>query len=230
MSKFLIISCFDEGENTGFSYKELSDITSKSVIEYCDLHGYSYLIENKDLDPARHSSWSKVSLSRKYLANYDWVWCTDIDIMIMNQTIRLENIVDDNYDVLITCYDNNIDLLNTGSIIYKNTPWTHEFLKEIYDDTKYPIGGPYVFFEQSAIINFYKNNPSEQKHFKMIHPRVINSHYHAGFINRGFNYSHGDFVVHTAGTDNSYRIEAFKSFEKYIIRPDPTFNVEIWNR
>ena len=87
----------------------------------------------------------------------------------------------------------------------------------------------FVLLNFNAIINFYKNNPEQQKHFKMVPVRMINSHYHAGFINRGFNYEHGDLILHTAGTDNSYRMETFKNLQKYIIRPDPNFNVKIWN-
>lgn len=231
MNKFLIIQCFDDGAHQGTPFKELSEITSKSLIEYCNLHKYYYAIQSDGLDKTRHSSWSKVFLTRKYLADYDWVWCLDVDTMIMNQNIKLEDIVDENYDVIMTCYQGNIDGLNTGSIIYKNTPWTHELLKEIYDDSKYPIGGPNVFFEQSAIIQYYKNNPDQQHHFKIEHVRKFNSHFHLGMRSLGYNFEYGDFVLHTPGSSNDYRVPAFKKLQDWIIKPGQPireeFNVEM---
>jgi len=229
---FLIISVNDDGSHNGPTFSDIGSIyTAKTIMEYSTVNKYYYAIQSEGLDKSRPTSWSKPFLARKYLEDgYDWIWCIDADVMIMNYEIKLESIVDDNYDVLITCYNNDINHLNTGSIIYKNSEWTKKFLDEIYDSSKYEIAGPNIFFEQSAIIKYYKNNPDEQKHFKMIPTRSINAHYHGGMGHLNVNFEPGDLAVHLAGTDNTYRKEAFEEFVKWKKDQTQPFNVKIWDR
>lgn len=235
---FLIISVNDSGSHNGPTYSEIARITSKSIIEYSQVHGYYYAIHDTDLDISRPASWSKPYLTRKYLEDgYNFILNWDSDVMVINQNIKLENFVDHEHDVFITCYQNNIDHLNTGAIIYRNSPFTRDLLGEIYDSSKYPIAGPNVFYEQSALISYYKNHPEKQSRFKMIPVRSINSHFHAGFNDPKWNvnYVHGeDLCVHAAGTDNNFRYETFKELGNWIIKPgEPIkegFNVPFWNR
>lgn len=238
--KILIGTIYDNESYKGPSYSQIAKITSKSLIEYCNLYGYDYRIDSEKIDKARPISWSKVCMAQQELENtqsfgffdwqpkYDWVWITDIDLYIVNHQIKLEDILDENYDVLMTCYSNDINHLNTGSIIYKNTEWTRNLLKEIYDSSKYPIEGQWVFFEQTALMNYYKSHPEEQKHFKMIDTRTINSHYQKGMDFLNVNYKEKDFVVHLAGTNNEYRLNTLTEFEKYRLNPENGFNIKIW--
>lgn len=231
---FLIISVNDGGSHNGPPYSEIAKITSKSIINYCSVNNYYYAIQDEGLDKSRSASWNKVYLSRQYSKDqYDYIWCVDADVMLMNHNIELESIVDPNFDVFITCYDNNIEYLNTGSIIYKNSEWTRKFLDDIWNDDEFVQPRPGCYFEQSAIIKYYKNNPQDQHRFKFLPVRTINSHYHGLFDpRRDVNFQHGDLVVHLPGTDNQYRMEVFPQFEKYIIKKgeqiDPNFSVPIW--
>lgn len=231
---FLIISPFDNNSHpqNAPTYAEISKITSKSVIDYSNSHGYYYAICDEDLS-GRAISWDKVFLTRKYLQEYSYVWCIDSDVQIINHNRKLEDIVDKNHDVFITCYYSDINHLNTGSIIYRNSEWTHNFLKEIWEDAEFIEPRPNCFFEQSAIMKWYKNHPDEQHHFKMLKVRDCNSHYHGGMTHMDVNYQKGDLCVHLCGTDNYYRMETFKEFEKYITLKDKdvqNFNVKLWDR
>lgn len=231
---FLIVSVYDGGSHPpdAPTYAELAKHTSKSLIDYCNSNNYNYLITD-EYRKIRAASWAKVDLARLYLQDYDFVWCIDNDVMIMNQNIPLDSIVDQNHDVFFTCYYNDINHLNTGSIIYRNSEWTQNFLKEIWADEEFVAARPNCFFEQSAIIKWYKNHPEEQGRFKFLPVRAINSHYHQGFNGLNINYEKGDLAVHLAGTDNFYRLEAFTEFEKFITskgKDVQNFNVKIWDK
>lgn len=232
--KFLIISVYDQGSHPANAptYEEISKITSKSIISYCEANNYSYLITD-EFDRSRAASWGKIDLARKHLQDFDYLWTFDSDLMIMNQNIKLESIIDHDHDVFFTCYYHDINHLNTGSIIYRNTPWTQNFLKEIWEDQEFVAARPNCFFEQSGIVKWYKNHPEEQNHFKFLPVRSINAHYHLGMENLNINYEKGDLAVHLAGTDNFYRIEAFKEFEKFITtkgKDVQKFDIKIWDK
>jgi hypothetical protein len=220
-STFLIISVFDQGAHPpgAPTYEEISKITSKSIISYCEANDYNYLITD-EFNKSRAASWGKIDLAIKHLQDFSYIWTFDSDLMIMNQNIKLESIVDQDHDVFFTCYKNDIKHLNTGSIIYRNTPWTQKFLREIWNDPEFAEPRPNCFFEQSAIIKYYNNNPNESSHFKFLPTRSINSHYHPLMKDREWNvnYEHGDLVVHLAGLNNGYRYKEFPNFEKWIIR------------
>lgn len=215
MSKFCIISVFDDNIHEGATFRQLSEITSKSIIDYCNLHGYDYKIECNDLDRSRHISWSKMYLAIKYLKDYDYVWCVDSDVMIMNHTIRLENIVDPNFNIMVALQKDILDSLSTGSIIYKNTPWTNDFLKEVYQDTEF---SHISFFEQSSMIKQIRKNPSLiNKEIKFVHHRLFNAYYHEWYEEENFRF--GDFALHCAGTSNQYRLKLFQFLQDKIIKP-----------
>lgn len=216
--KFLIISVFDDGCHHGPSFREISKISSRSIIDYCNTHGYDYKIESQDLDKDRHISWSKLYLARKYLKDYDWVWCIDSDAMIMNHTIRLENVVDNNYDIIVALRENRVDSINTGSILYRNTDWNRDFMGEMYKQEEFKHS---MFLEQSALQKLFLLDSENlaKKHIKLVNHRLFNSYYHGWYPNENFRPE--DFVIHLAGTSNDYRLKMFEFLRNYIIKvPD----------
>lgn len=228
--KFLITSINSTGFHKGPTFKELANITAPSIIDYCSLHNYDYKIFQENPLSDKEISWVKLFSAKENIQNYDWVWCIDCDLMIMNHTIKLEHIVDNNYDVMMTTsLDGNIDYLNTGSILYKNSKWTQKFLEDIYNDGEFDNKG---YWEQSAIIKYWKNHPEERSHFKFVNKRLINSHYHYWWTKTDENYQHGDFAVHLCGMDNDFRYETLKNLQPYIIKPIKNIQqiVKIWDR
>ena len=81
-------------------YAELAEITiDKNIKQYCDLHGYtliSHKIEN--IDNGRSPQWQKIQVSIDVLKTnqFKWLFFLDTDCLIMNSTIKLESIIDDN--------------------------------------------------------------------------------------------------------------------------------------
>ena len=69
-----------------------SGIESKKA--YCYKHGYDFILGSEDIyDKSRPIAWSKIKMIEKYLPKYDFVFCSDADVIIMNENIKLENFI-----------------------------------------------------------------------------------------------------------------------------------------
>lgn len=225
--KFLIISIYDSYCHNGPTFSQLAKISHQSLIKYCDLHGYDYLLLDKNPDESRQISWGRTFLVEKYLKSYDWILCLDVDIMIMNYTIKLEHLISDKFDLIVAASQQKIEGINTGSILWKNSEFSFDLIKKMYEDKEYAIKG---YWEQSTLIKLIQNNPNLLNNIKLVSPKLINSFYHYWFPNE--NYQHGDFLVHLVGCDNDYRFETLKNLQQYIINPINNIQerVKIWDR
>src|SRR5947207_15346542 len=84
---------------------EVADVGNISVFNkrtYCDLHGYELIVERGTLDAARPAHWSKLLAIKKYLPDYDWIFWSDHDSLVMAFGKRLEELCDDRFDLLIS--------------------------------------------------------------------------------------------------------------------------------
>ena len=76
-----------------------SSVSAQKAIEnkawYTDKHGYDLYIEDKILDKDRPRCWSKIKILLKLLdRDYDYVFWSDIDTLILNGDIRVEDIIE----------------------------------------------------------------------------------------------------------------------------------------
>jgi hypothetical protein len=225
--KFLIVTVYNNHCHNGPSFSEIAEITNESTKEYCGLHGYDYLIMDKNPDPSRQISWGRTFLVRENIGKYDWILCLDADIMIMNHTIKLEHLIDNDYHVIVAASDGKIERINTGSILWRASDCSSKIIEKLYADDEFPNKG---YWEQSTLIKLIKKYPELLDSIKIVNPRWMNSHYHYWFGNE--NYQHGDFCVHLAGSDNDYRFETLKNLREYIIKPIKNIQekVKIWDR
>ena len=224
--KFLIISICDSHCHNGPAFTEIAKIANQSAKEYCELHGYDYLFLNENPDPTRQISWGRTFLVKQNLSKYDWILCIDSDLMIMNHTIKLEYLIDNNYNVIVAANERNINRINTGSILWKNCKKSEWMIEEMYKYEEFANKG---YWEQSALIKLIGVFPSLLlDSIKIVCPRHMNSFYHFFFKNEvDSNYKHGDFCVHLAGSGNNYRIKELNNFRKYIIRPIENIDIPI---
>ena len=177
---------------------------------YAKKHGYDFYIAKEKLTTFRghdqtrdlEAAWSKLPLVHCLLDEYDWVFWTDADSLILDFDIQLESFLDEEYD-LIACESlSTIDLINTGHVFYKNTPFTKELILNAWLDHNELTKGSY---EQRRINRYIKNNGYEN-HVKM-HPPI------------DFNLSPNDhhnweevFIVHMHGY---HGVALKKIFRKY---------------
>lgn len=158
---------------------------------YSSLHGHDYYLGLKSFDSSRHPTWSKISLLHNVLKNknYSWVFWTDADSLIMNKHIKLETMVDNNYDLIITEDWNG---MNAGQFFLKNNDWSLSLLERVYA-RKDLLN--HKFSEQQAIVE-----ESIGGRVKIVPRSTFNSY---GFWippnYTTFDYKKGDFLIHFPG-------------------------------
>src|SRR3954470_2144063 len=84
---------------------EVADVGNISVYNkrtYCDLHGYDLIVERSSLDPSRPPNWSKLLAIKAHLPEYEWLFWSDHDSLIMSFAHRLEELRDNEFDLIIT--------------------------------------------------------------------------------------------------------------------------------
>ena len=215
--KIAIVTLFDD------NYRDLAEIALPDKIRYAAKHGYDFIYFDEIIDSKRPPQWSKVKAVESILNDYEWVWWIDIDALIMNDVVRLEDIIDNNYDVIFT--KNNYSVISNGSSFYKNSDFTRNFLSECYTlqrDILRDIDVSTFDHEQKPMRTLYQSVPEYTSRIKLIHERECNSYWYtenASVLgsypnwNKEDNiYQRGDFVVNFCGRDKNERIKIMKEF------------------
>lgn len=209
--KFLVFTYFDDNCHHGCSFRDIAKITTQSFKDYCDINSYDFIIKDSNFTPGRTIGWTKFEIFLENLNKYDWIFYLEADSMIMNETIRLENLVDNNYNIIIS--QTSDGGLSCGPMFIKSSDWSKEFCKKMLSKTEY-YSNPMV--EQSAINDEIRNNEETKKHCRINNLRMFNSFYHQ--FHPENQYKPGDFIIHGAGQSNSYRAALFTFLKDKIIK------------
>jgi hypothetical protein len=212
-TKMAIVSIFND------NHRDLAEFTwTNNKVKYAEKHGYLATAKTDNFSPEQVHFDKFIHLLDVMEKNpeVDWVWWLDNDAMITNFNIKLENLVDNDYHVIMAT---DIAALNTGSFIVRNSSQAKEWLnfllskkKEYKNDKKW--------FEQQAVIDFY---PKFRDIFKVIPQRLINSYDYQMYgvspedlLGYSGQWSPGDFVIHWPGLNNQVRIQLAQKFQTQI--------------
>lgn len=204
---------------------------------YCEKHGYQFFKKTENFS-VKDVGFEKLVFVRDTLLSndLDWVYWCGADTLITNYSIKLEDLIDENYNMLVSCdiWDWNMD-----SFLIKNDQKSIDFLNKIiskYNDyidengnvrmqNAYLKDGSRIgWAEQAAIIEeckgefFQPNIKEEYKNFiKELPQKAMNSYlyfwYQSSFHQKALDYrgnngswSDGDFLVHWPGMPNETRL------------------------
>jgi hypothetical protein len=142
---------------------------------------------------------------QKHLPNYDWVFWSDTDSLILRGDIRLEEFVDDNYDLVICHEDVGMGLynINVGQMMFKNTEWSMSFLREVWNQTQFLND---KLPEQRAMIHLLWSQDLSD-HVLTVTQRRFNSY--------PLNYRRGDFLIHLLDQQPAERIRLMRFYEQF---------------
>jgi hypothetical protein len=211
--KMAIVSIFND------RHQDLADLTwYNNKVKYAEKHGYLAIPKTNNFSPEQvhFDKFVHILDVMKTRPDVDWVWWLDNDAMITNFDIKVEDLVDTDYHVIMPT---DIAALNTGSFIVRNSAQAREWLefllskkKEYKDDKKW--------FEQQAVIDFY---PKFQELFKIIPQQWLNSYDYKMYNVEGTDllgqdgqWYPGDFVIHWPGLPNESRIQLAKQCQQFI--------------
>lgn len=194
----------------GADYKKNLEKALASKRFYAMKHGYTYIQGDEQFwDRERPISWSKVPFLLKHLETMpegSFVWLSDADVLITNPEFKLE-------DHVVPLLPNEKDMLmnfdscghvNAGNILMRNTAWTRDFWKRVYDQTDCIY---HIWWENAGILKLLETNPSDAEKVHITHECRRFNAYLMGLPNAPL-WEQGDFLVHFAGV---YDAEKMKS-------------------
>jgi hypothetical protein len=99
---------------------------------YCLKHNYDFIVANDIIDRTRPVAWSKLMAVLRQLNTHDTVFYLDMDAIVMNTSVSLEALLDNQHIfpshqyLLMTSDWNGV---NTGAFLARNSSWTQAFLR-----------------------------------------------------------------------------------------------------
>ena len=212
-------------------YERMAKVTiDQNIRQYCDLHKYT-LIPVKIESPGngRAPQWQKIIESIKILDKneLDWLFFLDLDCLIMNPSIKLESIIDENYSFIIPSHGvNAIDFpmeenefgdncVITSAFLVKNSKIGKSILNSIWECRGTPEGVNIDEFDhEQRQCRITLSNPEFRKHAKIVEERLLNRFWHVKSpymaLHTGINkltWEPGDFIAHVTGYPLEERIQ-----------------------
>lgn len=171
----------------------LNSISARNKIEYCLAHDYSLHLVTHSLADERKGSWSKLPLLQTLLQLHEWVFWADTDCLFLNHNIRLEDLIDENFSLVIT---RDMNGLSNGNFLIKRGEWASEFLMKAWARTDcFDHWGQ----EQLAMELTLKENPEMEKQVKYVQQNDLCSYYDVKLPKSYRAFKSGDFIVHFPG-------------------------------
>jgi signal transduction histidine kinase len=191
--KIAIVTLFTE------EIAEYGELGAANKQAYARRHGYDCFVYRERLDKSRHPAWSKLDAIKSHLPNYDWVFWTDADSLVMSGGRTLESIIAGHEDKdMILTWEAGPSPVNTGQWLVRNTAWSATALSAI-GDIACPNRKP-GWFEQGALVEWLGADETRWSHLAILHPRVMNATppvaLYRNLSTRISRFRHGDFIIH----------------------------------
>lgn len=194
----------------GADYKKALQKALASKRFYATKHGYTYIQGDETYwDRERPISWSKIPFLLKQLESIpegSFVWLSDADVLITNPELKLEAhvvpLLPQEKDMLMT-FD-SCGHVNAGNILMRNTDWTRNFWRRVYDQTDCIY---HIWWENAGILKLLEKNPSDVEKVHITPECKRFNAYLMGLPNMPL-WEPGDFLVHFAGVYDAKKMES----------------------
>jgi hypothetical protein len=219
----------------GPDYTKAMEPLLESKRNYANKHGYDFIIGGKDVwDRHRPVQWSKFNIIQKHLYAYDWIFWTDADSIILNDTIKLEtfiNCIPPNKDILWTI--DACNHLNNGHMFIRGkSAWAHDFFNRAYSQTQYLH---HIWWDNAAMIELYKHNPTDYLRIETITSHWLFNAYIFGPNETADDptarlYQQGDFLVHFAGVYAPLNIYRMAKYLQHCTKTNTSHDKQLLNK
>jgi hypothetical protein len=142
-------------------YAEIVKYGVKTIENYAERHGYDFYICNEVYDGTRDYPWYKIKAIQKILPKYDFVFWIDADGHVLKPDLTINYFIENflkNKDILCSKDWNNV--LNTGLMVIRNTPFVHTLLYQVWNNKEEYDKS---FHEQASMGQIYENNRFKSK-------------------------------------------------------------------
>lgn len=212
-SNYAIVSMFNQphaelAKHTWFSNKET----------YAKRHGYQSFakVDNFSAEAVHFDKFVHILHILESNPKLSWVWWLDNDAMITNFNHKIENVIDDSYDIVMAT---DLASINTGSFFVKNSENSRVWLKDMISKRKDYLNDK-KWFDQQCVIDTYV---TYKDIIKLVPQKTINSYDYRMYNVQGIDmlgndgqWEQGDWVVHWPGLNNNLRVQLAEQFSKFV--------------
>ena len=210
------------------AYAELAECSVlENITNYCELHGYSLFVDKhedrvvEDKPEGWKIAYGKFIATRNVFKDnkFKWLFYIDVDSLIMNTSIKLESIIDDNYSFIVLDHEvpppdnfiltkNNKNNVIISHYFIKNNKDGLDILNAILNNEGWPEDLSINEWDfEGRQVRLLINNPKYSSKIKVIDENTfsrfwyINRPYLLFFLNDNFKniWQPGDFIVHLVG-------------------------------
>ena len=153
---------------------------------YCEKHNIEYFVQTSKEEigatlNGRAVQWYKIPFLQQVLttSDHDYIIYLDADAVVVKPEKDIRDIINENLDSdLIIARDFGPDLVNTGVMIFKNTPWSIDFLERVWEAGDHISRGKYkthIWHEQTIMSAFAHINTGDAKKISILDPSGHNS-------------------------------------------------------
>ena len=164
--------------------------------QYAAQHGFE-LVVAQNLQHGRTARWDKVMLLRQLLRKYEWLHWVDLDTLFMNLKRNPNEFLDPAFDLHVAKDANG---LNTGSFYVRASPWSHAFLRRVWEHNDGGKGES----DQRSFKHVIEALPVTERnaHVRYYSQKVFNEYPDpiVTFKNWRGHFREGDFLLHFPGT------------------------------
>lgn len=228
--KITFITAYDEG------IKDYAQYVIPNQRAFTAKHGYDYIEYYGNLahDQGRQRApyWSKIVAINDQLQKTkegEWIAWGDASALFTNTEKNFDQIIE-KYGVfkdIILTTDPQLPI-NNAVFLVKNTPWTKNWIKEVWERSDLANGGegncwsgrqPFCHYEQQAMTELWERNPEVRSHTVIIPNKEMNAFYRYShydpYRNMYQNYdldpenskwTPGDFICKVTGMDRDRRL------------------------
>lgn len=196
----------------GGDYKRAMEPGLESKRKYAARHGYAFHTGGEDVwDRSRPIPWSKFNFILKYIDQYDYLFWSDADAIILEQDRPLESfllpLLPQTKDMLWT-YDACNHYNNGHLLIRGRSAWVKDYFKRCYAMTDLLH---HIWWDNAAMIAQYEANPTDREKIETCKEHWIFNAYVFGPSGSAHDpstrlYARGDFLIHFAGVYDPYNI------------------------
>lgn len=204
------------------NYNELAELTwNQNKKLYCEKHGYIGINWLVGSDRTYPGGWERLKRIRDIMIEhpeYKWFWWTGADAMITNFNVKMEDKIDENFDLIIATDCNEI---NNDSFLIKNTKWSQDYLQELIN--LIPRFEKHYFYEQQAMI---ETIPNHKEKVKIVPQRYLNSYKNDLYpwqskydlLGTDGTWQKGDWLIHWPGTGLDVRLQLARHFLNEVVQ------------
>ena len=174
----------------------LTELSIENKRQHAAARGFD-LVVAQNLAHGRTARWDKVMLLRHMLAHYEWAHWVDLDTLFMNMKRNPMDFLDGAYDLHVAKDANG---LNTGSFYVRATPWSHAFLRRVWEHNDGGKGES----DQRSFAHVLAELSAEERaaHVKYYSQKLFNEYPDpiVSFKNWRGHFREGDYLLHFPGT------------------------------